>query len=81
MHEINPDDIFYFLEPVEFSNARTGFHIAYDVGDTLVTIKPTEQSPHGYDSKANWVCQTKHGISVWTSVQFMVYAGILQKKT
>lgn len=60
--------------------ARTVGGQDYEVGDTIEMIEMTQESPHGYHCSAgNWRCRTKHGVSVWTSVEEDIARGLWRK--
>jgi hypothetical protein len=53
----------------------------YQVGDEIHLMKRTDEAPHGKQSSlGNWLAISKHGLSVWSNIEWMIADGIVEYK-
>jgi hypothetical protein len=61
-------DIFRFAVDLETPGGQT-----YQIGDELHLMKRTSDAPYGkLSSLGNWLVITKHGISVWSNIEWLI---------
>lgn len=79
---LRPGDVYKVVKPFMTKAGRL-----YGVGDTLELIEPTGQKPFGIRALdgINWVVKCRYfsppaDESVWSCVQLMINAGMLEKK-
>jgi hypothetical protein len=75
--EIQEGDVYEFLCPV---STRAG-HV-HMTGELLHVHDRTGQTPFGEIGPQghNWICRTRHGLSVWTTLEHCIERGLLRKQ-
>jgi hypothetical protein len=73
---VQPDFIYEFVCDM---SARSG--VTHKNGDTIKVIEATQATPHNEIgiSGCNWICETKHGRSVWSSLEHCISRGMIRR--
>jgi hypothetical protein len=60
-------------------SSRSG--VMYKAGDEIRVVEATQSTPHNEIgvSGCNWICETKHGRSVWATLEQCVSRGMLRQ--